>query len=270
MDEQKILKILLKRLYYFSVRKKNFLNNLLFKKANNQHLFILSPPYCGSTLLNEIISSSSNVSCNNNLGNREGQNLPETFKILFGEDKWDEKKDVDWKYIHKVWDKYWDKSKGILLEKSPPNICRAINIEKEFHDAKFICLVRNPYAQAEGIIRRNNASAKYAAEFALKCLKYQQRNIKELKQTILISYEQLTKHPEKIKKEIIEFIPEINDINTSMKFSAHNLRGDSNMSIINLNEEKIAKINKEDLSIINSIFKKEESVLNYFGYEIIE
>ena len=55
-----------------------------------------------------------------------------------------------------------------------------------------------------------------------------------------------------------------------MKFSAHNLRGDSNMSIINLNDEKIAKINKEDLSIINSIFKKEESVLNYFGYEIIE
>ena len=166
MDEKKILKILLKRLYYFGVRRKIFLNNLLFKKNENQHLFILSPTYCGSTLLNEIISSSSNVSCNNNLGNREGQNLPETFKILFGEDKWDEKKDIDWKHIHKVWDKYWDKSKGILLEKSPPNICRAINIDKEFHNAKFICLVRNPYAQAEGSIRRNNSSAKYAAQFA--------------------------------------------------------------------------------------------------------
>jgi len=270
MDEKNLLKIIVKKLYYFSVRNKIFFKNILFQNKKNQHLFILSPPYCGSTLLNEIISSSSNVSCNNNLGNREGQNLPETYKILFGEDKWDSNKDIDWKYIHKVWDKYWDKSKGILLEKSPPNICRAINIEKEFQDAKFICLVRNPYAQAEGIIRRNNASAKYAAEFALKCLKYQQKNIKELKQKILISYEELTKNPEKIKKEIIEFIPEISNINTSMNFSAHNLRGDSAMPITNLNKEKIAKIKKEDLNIINSIFKKEESVLNYFRYEIIE
>ena len=42
------------------------------------------------------------------------------------------------------------------------------------------------------------------------------------------------------------------------------------MPITNLNKEKIAKIKKPDLEIINAIFKKEEDLLNYFGYNILD
>ena len=48
----------------------------LVKISNINSYFILSPPYSGSTMLNQLISSSGNVSCNNNLGTREGQLLP--------------------------------------------------------------------------------------------------------------------------------------------------------------------------------------------------
>ena len=270
MNNDNLLKLMLKNIYFFGVRKKIFIKNIFHQNINNQHLFILSPPYCGSTLLNEIISSSKNVSCNNNIGNREGHNLPETKKILFNLDKWDPDKEINWKEIHAIWDKYWDKSKHVLLEKSPPNICRALKIEKEFQEAKFICLLRNPYAQAEGIIRRNNASAKYAADFALKCLEYQKTNLEMLKNVTLITYEDLTKNPENTKQKIISFVPELNDIDTSINFSAHNLRGAASMPITNLNKEKIAKIKKPELEIINSIFKKKESLLNYFDYKILD
>ena len=59
------------------------------------------------------------------------------------------------------------------------------------------------------------------------------------------------------------------DINIDLKFNAHNLRSKKNMTIINLNPEKIAKIKADDLIIINTIFRQEEALLNYFNYQII-
>ena len=50
-------------------------NNFVIKKNNHKFLFILSPPYCGSTLLTELISSSGSVSVNNPFGTKEGQKL---------------------------------------------------------------------------------------------------------------------------------------------------------------------------------------------------
>lgn len=251
------------------MRQKIAIKNLFYSNAKNQHLFILSPPFCGSTLLNEIISSSDNVSCNNNIGLREGQHLPIVKDILFTKDRWDTKKKINWQLIHSIWNRYWDKSKGVFLEKSPPNICRAKKIENEFINARFICLVRNPYAQVEGKMRRYNTSAEEAAKLSIQYLKYQKENIEQLKNTLLISYEDLAENTNNIKKTIITFLPELSDINTKLKFKAHNLRAEKNMAITNLNPEKIAKIKKEDLLIINGVFEKEEKLLNYFNYQII-
>ena len=256
-------------LYFFVVRQKIAIKNIFYSNNKNQHLFILSPPFCGSTLLNEIISSSNNVSCNNNIGLREGQHLPIAKDILFTRDRWDAEKKINWKLVHNIWNKYWEKSKDIFLEKSPPNICRAVQIEKEFPNAKFICLVRNPYAQIEGEMRRYGTSAKKAAELSIQYLKYQKKNLEKLKDSFIIRYEELVNDTTNTKKNIISFLPELNDINTNMNFSAHNLRAEKSMAIINLNSEKIEKIKKDDLLIINSLFKKEELLLNYFNYQII-
>ena len=39
--------------------------SILKSKAENKYVFILSPPFCGSTLLTELIATSKNVSLNN-------------------------------------------------------------------------------------------------------------------------------------------------------------------------------------------------------------
>jgi hypothetical protein len=149
---------------------RNKLNNLFLKKNEQKYLLILSPPYCGSTLLNEIVSSASYVSANNTFGTREGQKLPTVRSIMFDHDRrWDHSLDFDWEFIKKEWRKYWNLNSLILLEKSPPNIIRAKSIEKIFKPAYFILLHRNPYAQCESLIRRDGEYPQIAAEFAVKC-----------------------------------------------------------------------------------------------------
>ena len=39
--------------------------------------------------------------------------------------------------------------------------------------------------------------------------------------------------------------------------------------MVNLNDEKIAKISEKDFEIINSIFEKDKDILTEFGYKII-
>jgi len=258
-----------RKLYFFALSKKIALKNFFLAKKKNQYLFILSPPFCGSTLLTEIISTSINVSCNNYLGLREGQHLPKAHNLLFSEDRWNPEKEIDWNKIKKIWNKYWDRSKSILLEKSPPNICRANNIDNIFSNSKYICLIRNPYAQIQSNIRRYNTDPKTATEKYISYLKFQKNNIETLKNTLIISYEELSNNPLKTKNKICDFIPELNDINVNLKFSAHNIYQKKQMGILNLNKASIASLDKKQIKIINNLLKNEIELIKYFKYGLL-
>lgn len=258
-----------RNIYFFFVRQFIALKNLFFRRRQNTFLFILSPPFSGSTLLNQILSTSSNISCNNNIGLREGQHLPIVNKIMFHDDRWNTHKKFPWETIKKIWMRYWDHSKAILLEKSPPNIIRAMEIEQYFTDCKFICLVRNPYAQIEGKIRRHEKGIAEATEEILFYLKTQQKNIEHLKSVLHLSYQELTNHPEVAKEKLIEFIPELSDISITQEYKGHNFKTSSKMGIVNLNKEKIDKLTDGQITLINGIFEKEKEVLEYFGYQIV-
>jgi len=270
MSILKIYQNIKRKLYYRFTRYRLLIPNFKNKNKFHQYLFILSPPFCGSTLLNQLISTSKSVSCNNNIGTREGQTLPEVKQFMFGKNRWNKDAQLPWKFIHKIWRKYWDLSKPILLDKSIPNIMRVNDIKEIFKPSLFICMVRDPYAQCEGIIRRNGKPADFAAKFALDCLKYQKENIENEKNLILFSYEDLCEDKEGVVKKIINFIPELSDIKSNQKFKAHNFKTSGEMEITNLNAEKIAKLTTEQLGTINSYFDKETELLEFFNYSIIE
>ena len=257
--------------YYQLVKLSRFFTNNLFGRKDHQFLFILTPPYCGSTLLNQILSTSNNLSCNNHLGVREGQLLPEVKDMMFLNKGWHNEVNYDWPFIRKVWMKYWDQRKAILMDKSNTNIMRVNKVKEVFDKAVFLAMVGNPYAQVEGIMRRNGATSEYAANFALKCLRYQKKNkLSEKDNVLFISYEELCDDKESVVNRIKNFIPEIGDINSDLEFSAHNFKTEGKMKIQNLNSEKINKISKSDLEIVNSFFNKEKDLLEFFGYSIIE
>jgi hypothetical protein len=253
-----------------SVTYKSFFKILICKKNRHKFLFILSPPYCGSTLLNEILCTSRNVSVNNKEGTREGQGVPAVRDIMFNHNRrWDETLDFDWEFIKTEWMKCWDMNAKVLLEKSPPNIIRARSINKSFHPSYFIILYRNPYAHVESLMRRENWLPERAAEFAIRCLYYQKRNIEFFSDAILISYEELTKNPNVFLQRIVNVLPELSDIIIDKKFSAHNFKNE-NLEITNLNIEKISKLSPDNLDRINSVFKMNYELLTFFKYEIID
>ena len=71
-------------------------------------------------------------------------------------------------------------------------------------------------------------------------------------------------------QKIEEFIPALGAINSDLEFKAHNFKTKGRMKIKNLNYEKISKLTADQIKVINSYFKKEVDLLNYFGYKIIE
>ena len=118
-------------------------------------------------------------------------------------------------------------------------------------------------------MRRNKQDSKSAAEFAIMCLHYQRKN-KARHNALFFSYEELCEKGEVILKKIVEFVPELNDIDANIEFTSHNFKSEGKMKMINLNEEKISKISDNDLEIINSVFVKEEELLNLFNYKILK
>lgn len=259
------------RYHYRTVMVKHFFKRLFQEEVDNIYLFILSPPYCGSTLINELISTSSKVSTNNDKYTREGQRLPKVESVMFGADRWDDDTRYDWEFIKREWKKYWDVTKPILLEKSPPNIIRAEEIAKHFSPVYFLCFNRNPYAHCESLMRRskNLARPEDAAEFAVRCLYYQQKNLKVLDNVLHISYEELSEFPEETTKKIEAFVPGLEQINPHQEFYAHNYKA-KKMKITNLNDEKIRMLSQEELERINSVFVQHQLILNFFHYELLQ
>ena len=242
----------------------------LFKgKRSHKYLFLLCPPYCGSTLLSEMLATSKAVSGSNVMGYLEGQNLPTTRNIMFQPDRWDPELAYNWDHISKEWHKYWDQSKPILMDKSPPNLLRAKAISQQFAPAYFVIFYRNPYAHCESLIRRNNDLPEEAAKFAILCLQYQKRNLEILGNFCAISYENFTEDPGQAIVQLKQLLPELTDVAYTGQFDAHNYLGRP-MEIRNLNADKIAKLTSAELQLINRHFVPNKELLHYFNYSIIE
>jgi hypothetical protein len=81
----------------------------------NSYLFILSPPYCGSTVLWRLLGTSPHVSS----FPVEGQYIDSVESIL-RRDPWNVQVEIPWDAVKSKWEIEWDLGKPILLEKSPP------------------------------------------------------------------------------------------------------------------------------------------------------
>ncbi|CAA0122719.1 Uncharacterised protein [Halioglobus japonicus] len=230
----------------------------------SSYLFLLCPPYSGSTLLWKLLSTSANVSALP----LEGQFLPEV-KDIMRDSPWKAEAALPWPEIKRVWETYWDKSKPLLLEKSPPNMIRTTHIQQHFAPVRFIVMVRNPYAQAEGLMRHNNWTAKRAANFAMMCLQTQLKNARELDDALVMTYESLVQDPAQACVNLADFAHELGDVDPQASFEIHSIDGTLNRPIIDLNGKKIAALSADDLSIMNAIFVQHPKTIEAWGYDLI-
>lgn len=228
----------------------------------SSYLFVLCPPYCGSTLLWKLLATSGNVSALPG----EGQFLPELADIM-REKPWQAEHSLPWPTIKAAWEKHWDHDKPILLEKSPPNLVRAAQIARHFSPSKFIVMVRNPYAHAEGLIRRNGFPVRRAANFAGMCLRTQWKNAQTLDNVLVLTYESLVQDPEGACKALIEFEPALHDIDHRANFEVHSVDGTLNRPITDLNAKKIASLDAQTITELNVHFDAHRQSFAHWGYE---
>lgn len=227
------------------------------------YLFVLCPPYCGSTLLWKLLSTSANVSALPN----EGQFLPELSDVM-REKPWDASRVFPWPEIKRVWESYWDLSKPVLLEKSPPNLIRTREIVAHFQPVKFIIMVRDPYAQVEGLMRRNGWKERFSAHFAMRWLRAQLDNARVLENALVLTYESLVANPVQACEKLAAFIPALRDLDPTASFEVHSIDGTVNRPITELNSKKIAALSPESLATMNTVFEQHADTLAAWGYQI--
>jgi len=229
------------------------------------YLFVLCPPYSGSTVLWKLLSTSGNVSALPD----EGQFLPE-LKEIMRERPWDSGHTLPWPEIKRVWESYWDRDKPVWLEKSPPNLIRTRDILAHFQPAKFVIMVRNPYAQSEGLMRRNNWTAAKAANFSLMCLRRQRENARELENATVLTYESLVRDPAGACAQLAGFMPELNDMDATASFEVHSIDGTVDRPLTDLNAKKIAALGRDTIAVLNGIFQPQRATLEAWGYQLLE
>jgi hypothetical protein len=221
-----------------------------------KYIFILCPPYQGSTILVNLLDSSNNVSTFLNAPTWAGESqwlIKNHGDKIYESKRWDPNYNINMDIIKKLFDIYLDQNKTIFVEKSPPNICRAKKIQDYFStlgEVYFIISIRNPY------------SVKYDAEQWVSYAQYQKTNIETLTNTIVTSYEETCTNLDNLISKIKDKIPECSDIYNRDNPLLKNERGKK------IHTEKVNIIvNKEEK---NRVLTNHIDLLNFFGYSIVQ
>lgn len=99
-----------------------------------------------------------------------------------------------------------DYRRPVLLEKSPTNAARTRWLEKHFQPARFIGIVRNGYAVAEGLHRKRRHPYPLAARQWAESNRVMLADFDHLQDKLLIRYEELTEEPRRHLSEIFAFV----------------------------------------------------------------
>jgi len=242
----------------------------------SKFVFVLAPPYSGSTVLFRLLDTSAHVSALPG----EGQFVEDVTAEMRAA-PWDETKPLNWGRIREAWEPYWDNSKPLHLEKSPPNMIRAAAIEEAFDPAHFIVMMREPYAHIEGLARRGHVPPMglpksaprleriaRAAELWLEFAATQRKTISERRHVTWFTYEGLTQEAPRIATQLKSFLPELGNLDIEARFGVHAVSGTTARELQDMNAPKRALLQAADFEIISDILRPQEDLLKFFGYRL--
>lgn len=181
----------------------------------------------------------------------------------------------DWKKIKEIWWENWRKNSkytknSVLLEKSPTSPTWAQMLSEQFENSYFIISIRNPYPVCEGIRRRIRQNQGYELSMEscvihwIETAKLQISNIKNIRNSIWFTYEEMCDDAETVAAKINLLIPEISDIH--VLFDQYISGKDYGGKIKNRNKESIRRLSKNDFEVINRYLSRNRHLLNFFNY----
>ena len=247
-----------------------------YNKDRN-YIFILCPPFQGSTAIYRLLETSPETSTFLNkvewMG--EGQNLLAQSFRGYQRNKWDPDFSLQMAEVSRNYHKNWDLNKRVLIDKSPPTICRAQMFEEEFSkygNVHFIVQIRNPLftkfpeppSTMPGIFEDTKGPEVW--DVMAQC---QKDNLESLKSVYFLTYEKLCTETDTVIKELLEKFPflgslnpeKMNDASYTSRYRGayHGARGQG---------LHFVKEPRGDTKKRKEYFKKNNELFDYFGFEL--
>jgi len=240
-------------------------------------LFIITPPFSGSTALAKVLNTSPRTMLLQERG--EGQWL---VPGLCERDRWDGNKEVDYESVRAVWLNAWQRAAqvdprlDVLIEKSPPNMVRLDALTALFPRHSLLANIRNPYANCASILYRNHPAAQLGTAQRQSILQglageWQQRaaRIRELvcRQGIpVLTYEAFCEAPASMlaKLALPPGVAETIDVQAPVKVKDYPLQG-----IADQNRRQLGLLSGAELGAISRVLETDPGLLEFFAYAIV-
>jgi len=259
-------------------RKKNRWPFPKFDENDQPHfLFIITPPFSGSTALSELLNTSHRTMILQPRG--EGQWL---VPGLCEKDRWNPDKEVNFLSVKATWLSMYQQVKcltrniDVVIEKSPPNMMRIEQLASQFRDYSFLANNRDPYANCASILYRNHDPGSLSPDKRKEVLSdlakdwiVRSEKIKELISNFnapLLTYEEFCRNPSSVINKLN--IP--NGVSESINLDANvKVKDYKPQPISNQNERQISKLTNEEIEHISKSLNSSNQILEYFGYKLL-
>ena len=100
------------------------------------------------------------------------------------------------------WSRYWDLSKPVLLEKSPPNLIRSRFLAALFPGSLFVMILRHPIAVTYATRKWNRASLSSLLRHWLHAHRVLAEDLTHIDHAIVVHYEEFIRHSEAVVSRI--------------------------------------------------------------------
>ena len=192
----------------------------------------------------------------------------------------------DWPLTRKAW--YFHArahapDASVFVTKSTQHLLHAEQLVRHFRNARFLFMVRNPYAVCEGICRRyrTRLPPRYLRQFetpgrslpvaasthVANCLAWQRRNVETYRDRgVFFTYETMCADPAGAARTIRTLVPELDDLVLRRRLK---VKEDDEM-LTDMNERQITRLDAAQIAAFNRVFREHRDTLGYFGYELMD
>lgn len=250
-----------------------------FDKGIEPHfLFIITPPYSGSTAIAKFLNTSERTAMLHKRA--EGQWL---IPGMCQDDRWESEKTINYNSVKSVWlNKYQKIRKSenvidVVIEKSPPNMMRIMELSSHFKSYSFIANNRNPYANCASILYRLHDANNIGKEKRLEVLTSIAKSWIKRSHIIyklvsehdipLITYEVFCENPSILvnKLNLPQGIIDTIDMNPVIKVKDYKPQ-----KILNQNDRQISKLTVNEVQHLTNILAENTAILDKFDYKILQ
>jgi len=190
----------------------------------------------------------------------------------------------DWPRTRKAWyaQAYArDPAASVFVSKSPPHLLCVGELVRHFRNARFLFMVRNPYAVCEGIVRGCEVFHRHvpevhglplpeaAAVHVVNCLAWQRRNLETgtyRERGAFFTYEEMCAAPERTASRIQALVPELDDLDLRQRLPVKRAYHEV---LTDMNARQIARLDAGRIEAFNRVFRARRDVLDYFGYDLM-